>query len=181
MDVITKSSKELWVFGYGSLIWRPGFSFVEKRLATVAGYSRRFCQASHDHRGTPDRPGRVATLASFPNSDCEGMAFRVADSVESVLKLLDIREQDGYERHSLTLTFEDGSVVEGVTWIAVEGNPSWRGGESLEEVAKLIAYREGPSGSNREYLFELQRALVDANVVDTYIERLCFEVRSLIQ
>ena len=174
-----KTLASQWVFGYGSLIWRPGFLFADKRLATVTGYSRRFCQASHDHRGTPDAPGRVATLASVPNSLCQGVAFRIEECVDEILDLLDVREQDGYERQLLTLTFEDGSTEDGITWIAAEGNPSWREGESLSEVAQVIAQREGPSGSNRDYLFELHRALLDANITDTYIENLYGKVRSL--
>lgn len=179
MNAVKKTAANLWVFGYGSLIWKPGFEFAEKRLASVGGYHRRFCQASHDHRGTPDRPGRVVTLAADPGSECEGMAFRLEESVEAVLRLLDIREQDGYERQSLTLRFKDGTAEEGVTWIAVEGNPSWRGGESTDEIAQLIAHRNGPSGSNREYLFELQRALIEVNIVDNYIAELCKQVRSV--
>ncbi|MFT5895812.1 MAG: cation transport protein ChaC [bacterium] len=178
MDVIKKTGANLWVFGYGSLIWRPGFAFTEKRLATVTGYRRRFCQASHDHRGTPDNPGRVVTLASDVDSQCEGMAFKVEDSTEVVLGLLDIREQDGYERQSLRMTFTDGTSEEGVTWIAAKGNPSWRGDETLDEVSRLIAEREGPSGSNRDYLFELQRALAEVNIVDSYVDSLCVQVRS---
>jgi cation transport protein ChaC len=107
------------------------------------------------------------------------MAFKVEDSTDDVLKLLDIREQDGYERQSLKLMFRDGSIEEGLTWIASEGNPSWRGGETNNEVAQLIAQREGPSGSNRDYLFELQRALAEVNIVDSYIDGLCIQVRSV--
>ena len=179
MDLVSKAPENCWVFGYGSLIWRPDFQFAEQRLATVAGYRRSFCQASHDYRGTQQLPGRVVTLASDPDSQCEGMAFRVAESEEDVLKLLDIREQDGYERQSLRLTFKDGSVEDGVTWIASAGNPSWRGGECITEVAQLIAHRTGPSGSNRDYLFELQRALAAMRIEDNYIEELCRRVQSI--
>ena len=175
------SEPALWVFGYGSLIWRPGFEYDEKRIATVAGYRRSFCQASHDHRGTPDLPGRVVTLESVANSVCEGIAFKVRhSSAIDILRLLDIREQDGYARQSLRLEFQDGSVAQGITWIAEEGNPSWRGGEHIDEVAGLISKRYGPSGSNSDYLFELERALVESNIVDYGVAELSEKVRSML-
>ena len=169
----------VWVFGYGSLIWRPGFAYKERRLAVLSGYQRRFCQASHDHRGTVALPGRVVTLAASDNELCVGMAFRLAEPSVNALAALDIREQDGYVRTSVSLSVGNGRDVQGVTWIASPGNPSWRGGESLSEVAVLIATREGPSGANWEYLFELERALAKLGIRDDHIVDLSERVTAL--
>ncbi len=179
MEELVGSSPEVWVFGYGSLIWRPGFRFVDSQIVTVSDFQRRFCQASHDHRGTPESPGRVVTLAPARNETCSGMAFKLGLDASEILRLLDIREQDGYERVILSLKFADGRCVQGTTWIASEGNPSWRVGETLHELATLIASSEGPSGSNREYLYELERALADKGMPDKYVSDLSDLVRSL--
>jgi cation transport regulator ChaC len=169
-----------WVFGYGSLIWRPDFVHSGAQRATLPGYERRFCQASHDHRGTPEKPGRVVTLVAIPGSLCQGMAYQLAEpGRESILSALDEREQDGYCRLQAELQLADGQRVAGITWIAAPDNPSWRAGESLETVARLIAERSGPSGSNREYLFRLEEALVSQNMPDVYVSRLCERVRRL--
>lgn len=168
------------MFGYGSLIWRPAFEYAEKRLATVDGYERRFCQASHDHRGTPEAPGRVVTIAPSAGNRCTGIAYRLGDDADAVLEYLEVREQDGYERVHLPLYLHDDEKCVGITWVATEGNPSWRPNESLDQIACLIARRAGPSGTNREYLFELEKALVTIQVKDPYVEELSAKVRALL-
>jgi len=167
----------VWVFGYGSLIWRPDFPFSRQRIASVVGYQRRFCQASHDHRGTLKSPGRVVTLAPDNYSFCRGMAYALIEPVGAVLEQLDIREQDGYERKSIQIQFDDGSQASAITWIASEGNPSWRGGESLSVVADIVAHAEGPSGTNREYLYELAKVLQGLKIADRHIESLVEQVK----
>lgn len=171
----------VWVFGYGSLIWRPDFAYVESQLAVLGGYQRRFCQASHDHRGTVELPGRVVTLAPTPDAECIGMAFLLAEPSADSLAALEIREQDGYQRTGVSLSLASGADVQGVTWIASAGNPSWRGNESLSEVAMLIATRRGPSGANWEYLFELERALQGLGIRDDHVGDLGDRVRALRQ
>ena len=102
-----------WLFGYGSLIWRPGFPHHEARVARVEGWVRRFWQGSHDHRGAPEAPGRVVTLIPEPHGHVEGLAFRMDDDAE-IFERLDHREKNGYGLTPVTLRFRDGSAI-GVT------------------------------------------------------------------
>ncbi len=170
-----------WIFAYGSLIWRPGFDHTQRVLASVAGFERRFCQASHDHRGTPDRPGRVVTMAPVENSLCTGMAYEVPSVHRDViLQALDKREQDGYARVTVSVNLlESGRQVRAVTWIASDANPSWRGDESIGDVAQIVATRQGPSGTNREYLYRLDEALRGFKIVDEHVAELAKRVRTL--
>ena len=102
----------VWVFGYGSLIWRPGIAFRERRIARVEGWKRRFWQGSHDHRGVPHAPGRVVTLVPDASESCEGMAYLVDASVaETTFEGLDHREKNGYERHDVRLEFRTGGAA----------------------------------------------------------------------
>ena len=163
----------LWLFGYGSLIWRPGFAFAERCRARVDGHARRFWQGSHDHRGVPGAPGRVVTLVPSPGAVCEGMAFRVEPSrAASTLALLDHREQDGYERTRLTLQLDDGRSVPGIAWIAAEGNASWLGDAPETAVVRQIRASAGPSGSNAEYLLALAARLDELGIVDPHVSGL---------
>lgn len=170
----------LWIFGYGSLIWRPDFEHRRNQHAALAGFERRFCQASHDHRGTPELPGRVVTLVPAAGGLCQGMAFELPDEGrDGILEYLDEREQDGYERVYAPLQLAGGITVPGLTWIAASGNPSWRAGESMDELASVIAARHGPSGSNRDYLYRLEEALIAHDMPDAYISRLALLVRQV--
>lgn len=163
-----------YIFAYGSLIWRPDFFYEQAVRASVPGYERRFWQASHDHRGTPQLPGRVVTMVAIPDGQCEGIAYRLpSQGREAILHALDEREQDGYGRTWVNALAEQGAdSFRALTWMASPGNPSWVGDESLAAVARLIANRHGPSGSNREYLMRLHLAFNDLGILDTHIEQL---------
>lgn len=163
-----------WVFGYGSLIWRVDFPYHERCRATVRGWSRRFWQGSHDHRGVPRAPGRVVTLVREPNVVCVGAAYRVD---EAVFEHLDHREKNGYERVAVGMHLvRDGEsrtgTVNGVTYIAPPGNLAYLGPADIDEMAAQIARSSGPSGSNREYLFQLAAALNDLGVQDPHVQAL---------
>ncbi len=169
-----------WIFGYGSLIWRPGFDWLERRTAVVDGWQRRFWQGSHDHRGTPQAPGRVVTLVPAAGTCCSGMAYRIdGATLHEVFGQLDLREQNGYRRVGLPLRFDDAASADGITYIAGVGNPAWLGAASAEAMARQIAASHGPSGSNRDYLLRLADALVDHGFDDEHVAELAQRVRSM--
>ncbi len=140
-----------WIFGYGSLLWRPAFDPVERRPAYVRGWARRFWQASTDHRGVPDAPGRVVTLVPEPRARCFGLAYRLApEQADAVLAALDARESGGYARRDIELRFASGEsrVERGITYVAAPGNPNYLGPAPLEQIAAQVRRSTGPSGSN---------------------------------
>lgn len=171
--------KALWVFGYGSLIWRPDFQVSEQRRARLDGWARRFWQASTDHRGTPQAPGRVVTLTAAPQAHCWGVAFRVADRVrDQVLARLDHREKGGYERHQLPLHTDEGTV-QGLVYVASPHNPNYVGPASATAIAAQIAVSHGPSGANVEYLLELERALHELDAHCAHVSEIADALRAL--
>nr|WP_163502259.1 gamma-glutamylcyclotransferase [Halomonas socia] len=167
---------ELWLFGYGSLIWKAEFAYLERRPAHIEGWARRFWQGSHDHRGTPKAPGRVATLIRQPGALCHGMAYRIAGDV---LHGLDIREKNGYLRETTLMHFADGSHAEGLLYLATEDNAAFLGDAPLDAMARQIAAAHGPSGANRDYLLNLATALEDLGAEDEHVFALARQVRTL--
>lgn len=155
-----------WLFGYGSLIWRPDFPYLARQPALLHGWTRRFWQGSHDHRGLPHAPGRVVTLVEAAGARCLGMAYALDGAVyDEVVAALDVREKNGYARFAapVHLQGDEGaagrSTVEALVYIATPDNHAFLGPAPLESLAQQIHRSHGPSGSNREYLFELAAAL----------------------
>ena len=146
----------VWLFGYGSLIFKADFPFLARRPATIKGWARRFWQGSHDHRGTPEAPGRVVTLTPQAEAVCAGMAYLIAPEV---FDHLDYREKNGYLRVCTDILFEDGSQSSGLLYIAAEDNAAYLGPAPELEIARQIAAAAGPSGRNRDYLTDLAAAL----------------------
>lgn len=158
--------ESVWLFGYGSLIWKADFPYLERRRAAIQGWERRFWQGSHDHRGTPQSPGRVATLIESPDALCHGMAYRISGET---LKPLDIREKNGYLREKVTLYFADGEQATGLVYMATADNAAFLGDSPLDAIAAQIDRAHGPSGPNRDYLLNLAEALREMAVEDAHI------------
>ncbi len=169
------TTEALWVFGYGSLIWRPGMPVLDEHPAWIEGWARRFWQGSPDHRGTPARPGRVVTLVPEPGARCDGQVLRVS---AGVLADLDHREQAGYARVTVRPRLLGGRRIEALTYIAGPGNPSWLGPAPVPEMARHIATSKGPSGTNRDYLLALDEALLARGVRDPHVAGLASAVRA---
>jgi cation transport regulator ChaC len=166
-----------WVFGYGSLIYKVDFPVLERAVATLGGWTRRFWQGSHDHRGTPEAPGRVATLVPDPAATCLGVAYRIEPGV---LEHLDHREKNGYRRHRVALSLADPPrSVDGLLYVAEAGNPAWLGPATADRMAAHIARSRGPSGSNGDYLLQLADALQSLGAADDHVFELAERVREL--
>jgi cation transport regulator ChaC len=166
-----------WVFGYGSLIYKVDFPYLRRHIASIPGWARRFWQGSHDHRGTPEAPGRVLTLVPSPTTICRGVAFEVE---HSVYEHLDHREKNGYERHRVTITLTDiEQTVDGTIYLAGKDNPAFLGPDDPDAMAAHIARSRGPSGSNRDYLLNLDEALFRIGESDDHVADLARRVRAL--
>ncbi|XP_024373184.1 gamma-glutamylcyclotransferase 2-3 [Physcomitrium patens] len=179
----------LWVFGYGSLIWKAGFDYDERVVGFIKGYTRVFNQASTDHRGTPDYPGRTVTLEPEEGAHVAGCAYRVSgyDAEQLVLSYLELREFE-YDLRTFVDFFTEESPEEPViTGVLVYiGSPNrsknryYLGPAPLQNMASQIATARGPAGPNYEYLFRLEEALYGIGCEDEYIIELANEVRKLL-
>ncbi len=158
--------ESVWLFGYGSLIFKADFPYMQRRPATIQHWVRRFWQGSHDHRGTRDAPGRVVTLVREHGATCRGVAYLIAPSI---FDRLDFREKNGYLRFATTIAFDDDSGVEGLVYIATEQNPAFLGPASESEIARHIASSTGPSGSNLDYLHDLANGLRQLYAQDPHV------------
>ena len=179
------TTQPIWIFGYGSLIFRPAIPFVERRPARVRGWTRRFWQWSTDHRGEPWQPGRVVTLAPSPDDACWGMAYRLDEAnAEAILADLDVRERGGYVRMEILLELEEAAteaphrsaesphVVAGLTYQGWPGNRNYAGPAPIAEIASQIGEATGPSGANADYLRDLHAALDAMGAQDPHVAAL---------
>lgn len=170
-----------WVFGYGSLIWRPGFTFAERRLAILRGYRRAFCMTSIHYRGTPEAPGLVLALDADPDGHCAGIAYRV-DAEESAETLAYLRERElisgAYAEVRLTVDIDDAGPVEALSYVSDRAHVQYCGGLSLEAQAEIIARAAGPRGPNAEYLLNTVESLEALGLHDADLVLLADLVRA---
>ena len=173
---------DLWIFGYGSLIWNPGFAHSEARIATLTGYRRSFCMRSIHHRGTPARPGLVLALDAEPGAECRGLAFRIAAPIaEETLEYLRAREliSAAYVETRHEITLDDGRRPMAVAYVIERGHVQYCGGLSLEEQAQIIAAAHGGRGPNCEYLHQTAAHLARLGLSDADLDWISARVRAL--
>ena len=162
----SQSGHDIWVFGYGSLMWRPGFSYAEAHAARLFGYHRALCVRSMIHRGTPDSPGLVLGLKV--GGSCVGRAFRVAAAdAHDVVDYLTWRElrRDTYRATACRLRVP-GRVVDGICFTVNRHSVQYSGDLSLEAMTALVDEGVGSSGSSYDYLSDAVEHLNTVGIKD---------------
>nr|KAJ0228398.1 hypothetical protein LSAT_V11C100004820 [Lactuca sativa] len=191
----------MWVFGYGSLIWKAGFHYDDRLVGFIKDYRRVFYQGSTDHRGTPQFPGRTVTLEPAQGEVCWGVAYKVSrkEDEEVALTYLEVREKQ-YDKKAYVDFFtvamtqischlciqEPSASSPAVTGVMVyiaspdKSNKNYLGPATVEEIAKQIVLAEGPSGPNRDYLFNLEKTLLQMGCKDEHVMEIADNARKLI-
>ncbi|MBM3558761.1 MAG: gamma-glutamylcyclotransferase [Alphaproteobacteria bacterium] len=165
--------EDLWVFGYGSLMWKPEFPFLERHAAHVHGFHRSFCVYSHVYRGTRARPGLVLALDS--GGSCRGVAYRVAaDSAAAVVERLVRREMVTcvYLPRWVAARLPDGRRVRAHTYTAAHDHEQYAGKLAAAEAARIIRGGIGRSGHNLDYLRSTVAHLAELGIVDRALVRI---------
>ncbi|MCF6234028.1 MAG: gamma-glutamylcyclotransferase [Rhodobacteraceae bacterium] len=172
----------MWVFGYGSLLWNPGFEVAQSRVATLPGYARSFCMRSIHHRGTSAEPGLVLALDEQDGAACKGLAYAVTEGHEDrTLAMLREREliSSAYLEMNLAVTPENGQPLTAVTYVIDTDHVQYCGGLALEEQAHIIARAKGQRGPNDEYLYNTASHLAGIGLDDPDLDWLANRVRAL--
>jgi cation transport protein ChaC len=170
----------LWVFGYGSLIWDPGFPVAERRIARLDGWHRSFCMRSIHHRGTVDHPGLVLALDRAEGATCTGVAFRVTPGEEAGT-LYALRERELVSSAYLEMTLPvvtDTGPVDALAYVIDPDHVQYCRLDR-EEQARIIASATGGRGLNRDYLWSTAAHLADLGIGDPELEWLATRVRDL--
>lgn len=160
------------IFGYGSLLWNPGFGYRQVRKVWLPDWSRRLWQGSTDHRGTPEYPGVVCTLIPHPGYGCWGLAYEISDQDWPAIQAeLDYREKDGYQLRRVSARWQE-QVLACWTYVADEQNPSYLGDVPFHELVERIRQAVGPSGRSVDYLLRLAQTLQELEIEDPHVMQL---------
>ncbi|KAL6985074.1 Gamma-glutamylcyclotransferase 2-2 [Sarracenia purpurea var. burkii] len=179
-----------WIFGYGSLVWNPGFEYDEKIVGFIKDYKRVFDLACIDHRGTPENPARTCTLEQSEGAICWGAAFCVRGGPQierAAMEYLERRECE-YDRRTYVDFYTEGDTTHpAISGVMVftstpnkETNKYYLGPAPLEDMARQIATACGPCGNNRDYIFLLEKAMFDIGHEDDVVIELADEVRKVL-
>ncbi len=174
--------EELWVFGYGSLMWHAGFPVDERAIATLTDHARSFCMRSIHHRGTEDEPGLVLALDPWPGRSCTGLALRARPGTEAAT-LAGLRERElvssAYLEQRVDLHLIDGRRVSAVTYVVDTAHAQYVHGLTLDEQAAIIARAVGGRGPNTEYLWNTAQHLHELGINDPDLDWLAARVRQI--
>jgi cation transport protein ChaC len=151
---------DFWVFGYGSLMWNPGFIFEERQAARLHGYRRALCIRSNVYRGTVENPGLVLGLER--GGSCHGVAFRVV-----------------YKEKSVPISFADGRKLKAVTYVADPKHDQYVSGLNPYDAAQIIAQASGSSGPNEDYVVNTIAHLKAMEIRDLLLEEIVDEICTL--
>jgi cation transport protein ChaC len=172
----------MWVFGYGSLIWDPGFPVAERHIAVVQDWHRSFCMRSVHHRGTPQAMGLVLALDHLLGARCSGVAFRVEPGAEDET-LAQLRERElissAYLESRVMVSLAGGARLQALTYVINQDHDQYCGGLPLEEQAHIIARAIGGRGTNRDYLYSTARHLIELGIGDPDLDWLVARVAQL--
>lgn len=173
---------DIWVFGYGSLIWDPGFAFAERQVARLAGWHRSFCMLSVHYRGTPAAPGLVLALDRAEAASCHGLVFRVPQpDAAATTAYLRAREliSDAYIEARLPVTLADGRQVEALTYVINRDHAQYAGLLTPAAQARTIATAAGVKGDNCDYLTATAAHLSALGIADAEMDHLVALVTQL--
>lgn len=160
-----------WVFGYGSLIWRPGFEFVSSQSAYLCGYHRSLCVYSHNYRGTPKNPGLVFGLV--PGGCCEGRAFEVSPAIwPKVLDYLRERETDVYHELHNGVRLANGQMVNALIFVADDRHAQYAGRLEKQKQLDIVREANGNIGTNIDYVLNTLDHLNELGIDDAYLSGL---------
>ncbi len=171
---------DFWVFGYGSLMWNPGFAFEERQQARLHGYRRSLCISSNVYRGTEEKPGLVLGLER--GGSCLGVAFRVRGADHGpVMAYLRERElvTNVYKERVVAVVLADGRRGSAVTYVADPGHEQYISGLDVVEAASIVASASGRSGPNTDYVFNTVKHLQDMGIRDSLLESIAESVDML--
>ncbi len=164
--------QDFWVFGYGSLMWNPGFEHEERVHGVIEGWHRSLCIYSWVHRGTPARPGLVLGLDE--GGTCEGVAFRVAPArIDATIAYLRAREQVTAVYREITapvrLVGDDHRIVRALTYVADRTQPQYAGVLSVSECERFVRQGVGQSGANPDYIQATVAHMRETGIIDAQL------------